>query len=749
MLLPSEACQAQCAYCFGPRQGGSMSEAVFDAALDWIEALSESQKTIAITFHGGEPLLVGLDWYARALPKLSRRFGRRLKLGLQSNLWLLDAEFCTLLADHGVALGASLDGPKPINDAQRGQGYFAQTMRGIQLARQHYLQVGAICTFTRQSQSRARKILDFFASEGLPFSVHAAVAVPGAPPDHFFLTPAAYGDLLIQLFDLYLENFQRVRIPTFDQMLRSVSSGESGLCTFGKCQGHFLTIGAQGGITFCNRMAQQSAFQLASVSQSPSWALLQQSPAWAKLQERGALVETECKDCRHFSICQGGCFHQNPQGRDPLCAAYKAIFDHIKRRALDEVFSEDNLNRVVEERARAGFLRKGPLLQVMRGEGHPARNTAQAREIIASVALAESPSPEAALEQLQGMGLISHPAAALNSLSRLWQRLHTPPDRWSNAYIHITYNCNLACTHCYALSRPGRETETMPLDRILSLIRQLSHYPFAKIVITGGEPLTHPQCRDLLHALAHQPWEGPPVIGLRTNLTAPLDDELLALLSGVGEVVVSLDGNEALHDRRRGPGSQACTLENLHRLALLMPNGALTVSAVLSENQRRGPEEDAVRMVASDLGIGVRIKPLLPLGRAAGQPLQPEFDSSFLDDPDLDSALPRPRSTCGLGYNLSIGPDGACAPCHAMAGLPLGNAFEDGLDAVLKQNRLLQAVTVDSTPGCSICRWRYLCGGFCRAWTGGIDPGLPIADCSALQRQAQNLLDWAGQVIKK
>jgi uncharacterized protein len=63
------------------------------------------------------------------------------------------------------------DGPEAINDAQRGSGYFAKTTAGIERARAHGLDVGAICTFTAQSVSHASEIFGFFVREGLNFSV--------------------------------------------------------------------------------------------------------------------------------------------------------------------------------------------------------------------------------------------------------------------------------------------------------------------------------------------------------------------------------------------------------------------------------------------------------------------------------------------------------------------------------------------------------------------------------------------------
>jgi MoaA/NifB/PqqE/SkfB family radical SAM enzyme len=219
MLRPSLACQARCSYCFGPNQGPVMRPESFDAALDWIAATTLTGQSLEITFHGGEPLIAGPAWYRHALPRRRRRFGDRLKLGIQSNLWLLDDETCELFREHLVSVGTSLDGPEAINDAQRGAGYYAHTMAGIETARRHGLGAGVICTFTRRSAPHYREVFEFFAGQGLGFSVHAAVCgLDGARDDGLALTAQEKAGLFVELFDYYQANVTRTRISTFDSM---------------------------------------------------------------------------------------------------------------------------------------------------------------------------------------------------------------------------------------------------------------------------------------------------------------------------------------------------------------------------------------------------------------------------------------------------------------------------------------------------------------------------------------------------
>jgi uncharacterized protein len=751
MILPSLACQAHCSYCFGPNRGERMATAMFDATLEWIETILPAGDAVDITFHGGEPLLVGIDWYKYALPRLRQSFGNRLKLGIQSNLWLLDDKFCELLSEYTVNLGTSLDGPQEINDAQRGQGYYQRTMLGIETARRHGLSVGAICTFTHLSAPKAEQIFNFFAAQSLPFSIHGAVCTLDIFQENkSALAPDEYADLFIRLFDLYLENIHRMRISTFDQMARGISAGAGGLCTFSPCLGRYLAVGAEGAIYPCNRFAHLPQWQMGNVQDNPSLNQIGQSTVWKLLKEREEGVKEDCSGCPYLTSCQGGCAYNavSREGfdrRDGLCLAYQRIFHHITDRALEQVFSKENMQAVVAGgREQRGLMQKGTLLQIMRGDAHPQKLAGQARQIAASVALADSHNPNEALGKLQVAGLISHPERALGSLENLWQRLHILPDSLLNAYLHVTYTCNLACKHCYAQAGPGR-MEAMPVDEMIQIVKQLAAAGFQKIVLTGGEPLMHPQAGDLFNQLGHAKGAiRPAKIVLRTNLAYDLTPQrLTALKHGVHQVVISLDGNPESHAARRGDGNYAITETNLRKLVSARIVTDIGLTAVLTSTQIQGDEGQHLRALAQELGIELRFKPVLPLGRATGMPLALEHDSSLVDSIDAVTYQHGPIASCGLGMNLYVAPDGDCFPCYALMAPRhrLGNLFQEDCHTILERNSFYLKVNVDSNRGCSICFWRYLCGGFCRAWSHSDDPDEALPECAALrQRSAHSLL---------
>lgn len=150
MLKPGGAtCNLACRYCYylgkGELYPGSrlrMSEAVLER---FIQQYIEAQHMPVATFawQGGEPTLMGLDFFERAV-QLQQRYrwpGMRIDNALQTNATLLDEEWCRFLKRNGFLVGVSLDGPAALHDAYRvdrgGHPTHERVMAGLALLQEH------------------------------------------------------------------------------------------------------------------------------------------------------------------------------------------------------------------------------------------------------------------------------------------------------------------------------------------------------------------------------------------------------------------------------------------------------------------------------------------------------------------------------------------------------------------------------------------------------------------------------------
>ncbi len=91
-----------------------MDDDTLEAYVRHYIAASETQNEVALR-QGGEPTLLGLDFYRRAVA-LQAKYGagRKISNSFQTNGVLLDDEWCAFLAENHFLVGLSLDGPAEI-----------------------------------------------------------------------------------------------------------------------------------------------------------------------------------------------------------------------------------------------------------------------------------------------------------------------------------------------------------------------------------------------------------------------------------------------------------------------------------------------------------------------------------------------------------------------------------------------------------------------------------------------------------
>ena len=348
MLIPTLDCPSNCSYCWGSKKGsGLMDIQVIKDVIKWLRNFKD--EPVHFTFHGGEPLIAGYEFYKEALFLLSQDQGyENAGFSLQSNLWLIDEEMSELFHEYNVAVSTSIDGPKELNDFQRGKGYYDRTMEGYDLLKSHGVNASFICTFTSHTINYYEEIFEYFAKNGYTIKLHAALpSMRNDNADPWAITPKEHGKLLVKLFDKYLGNLDRISIKDFDHFCKSVLIRRGTLCTLANCLGSTFAVGYDGSIYPCYRFNGMPEYVMGNVSDSPSLEELMDTDAWNKIQEFNEFVDEDCKRCRYIKFCRGGCPYNginsntkhNANAVDPHCEAYKMIFKDITDRFNKQLLS--------------------------------------------------------------------------------------------------------------------------------------------------------------------------------------------------------------------------------------------------------------------------------------------------------------------------------------------------------------------------------------------------------------------------
>ncbi|WP_022666587.1 radical SAM/SPASM domain-containing protein [Desulfospira joergensenii] len=342
MIEPVKACDLACRYCYADNHWKNpMDLDILGTALARVCAyLDQTGHTeVHIIWHGGEPLMAGIEFYRQSLSLISSSFPDiPLRQFIQTNGLLLDREFCLFLKKNNFEVGISLDGPKEIHDALRiqktGAPTWAKVMEKLDLMADLDLFFGICMTFTNRSLNREKTIFDFFTSLGRPLRINPLIPSRRNKNKNLLPSSGDYGRFLCRIFDRWIrtEN-RRIPISPLDTYLSAISQGGAPECRHRpSCIGNHLGIRPNGEAVLCSPF---DVLILGSILEHPV-SELYESSACTRIRGRPKSIP-ECILCENKPVCHGGCpqfasaFGGAIDDKDPLCRDYKLIFSHIRK----------------------------------------------------------------------------------------------------------------------------------------------------------------------------------------------------------------------------------------------------------------------------------------------------------------------------------------------------------------------------------------------------------------------------------
>ena len=171
------ACNLDCTYCFFLSKemlyAGSQFRMADELLETYIKQLFESHRSPSVTvaWQGGEPTLMGLDFYRRSVEHVEkyRQPGRTVSYTMQTNGTLLDDEWCAFFKRHSFLIGLSVDGPREIHNAYRvdrgGHGSFDRVMSGWEHLQAHQVDCNILCTVHAANADRPLEVYRFFREQ--------------------------------------------------------------------------------------------------------------------------------------------------------------------------------------------------------------------------------------------------------------------------------------------------------------------------------------------------------------------------------------------------------------------------------------------------------------------------------------------------------------------------------------------------------------------------------------------------------
>lgn len=360
IVKPTHACNLRCIYCYvpGSAERGLMSLATLRNAMTQATDIGRG-KQITFIWHGGEPLLAGLQFFREiaSISHLLREEGHDIKNVIQTNGTLITTNLLDfIVSERDFRLGFSLDGPAHINDHSRptvrGRGSFRKIMAAIANIREFEtlhgtdcIGGGAICVVGKHNIGQLEEIYSFFKSHNLSVKINP-LFVSGRATDALSVHPIEYAEAMCRLFDIWMDDAEdSIRVDPFESIMSSLISGVPASCVFSlACTKTYVSIGPMGDIYPCGRFDGVREFHLGNVNSIGGLREALNSSTYRHLDTRPDSLDSGCLECQFLPICNGGCMHNafingHVMSKDPFCIAYKTLYGHILSR-LKEVLKD-------------------------------------------------------------------------------------------------------------------------------------------------------------------------------------------------------------------------------------------------------------------------------------------------------------------------------------------------------------------------------------------------------------------------
>ena len=372
MLKPAGSlCNLDCNYCYyldkASIYGGREPRMSIDMLETVVREYIAANEVPELTFnwHGGEPLVLGLDFYKKAL-EFERKYadGKKIHNTLQTNGTLLTQEWADFLKANDFLVGISLDGPKDIHDRYRkdkgGFPTFDKVMKGLGILRRTGVEFNTMTTVNKASEGRGLEVYQFLKYVGsrymqfMPVVEHVKYPLnaKGKPMKHarpyivdptepdaglagWSISDIAYGRFLCDIFDYWVRNdVGAYFVNMFDATLAGWCNVLPGTCALAQTCGGNSVIEHNGDLYPCDHFVYTDRL-LGNIREKTIAEMMDsQKQIRFGIDKRNTLPR-QCRNCEFLRLCNGECpkhrFNASESGEtglNALCAGLRMFFSH-------------------------------------------------------------------------------------------------------------------------------------------------------------------------------------------------------------------------------------------------------------------------------------------------------------------------------------------------------------------------------------------------------------------------------------
>jgi len=322
IFKPTERCNSNCLYCYvvKKRNPKTMSydllEHVFININEYLK--HEQQERFKILWHGGEPLLLGEEFFLQAIKFQEKHCSdtkHRIFHEIQSNLTLLNENFLKIFKEMGIkSIGTSFE---PISNirgpgTERNSEYYNKLFfKGINILEKNSFRWGFIYVVNKRSIGYHHELFNFLSNlkNAKSFSLNPIV-IYGEDKDKIGISPQEYADFIGAIFTEWWKH--RNRYPSIEPFTTYIDyfinkTTVRNCEESGRCNSTHVYIGPDGKASHCGRSGDWEIISYGNIKERSLIDIMQDEQRKRFVKRQTILAEGECKNCRFWDYCHGGC----------------------------------------------------------------------------------------------------------------------------------------------------------------------------------------------------------------------------------------------------------------------------------------------------------------------------------------------------------------------------------------------------------------------------------------------------------
>lgn len=308
ILKPTTACNMRCSYCYHFEHGydeNKMSLNTFEYLCSIVFPYYEN---ITLIWHGGEPLLMGMDFFVATcniIDEFLKKYNnRQLKIIIQTNSILINEAWLTFFEQHNIQVGTSFDGIT--NELTRGST--KEIIKSFDLMQQNSFPVNTVCVITSSTINNLLDNYNFFKTHniGVKFNPVFKTELTLSNTTLLLESDTFIRKMVDFLSYWFFDTTCNISVEPFIDFCK-MAIGKSKSCVYNSCMLSWVCVDWDGRITPCGRN-YPSEYILGNIFAYSNIQESFYSEGYLKLL-KGAIQRREyCKkNCLIYDQCHGGC----------------------------------------------------------------------------------------------------------------------------------------------------------------------------------------------------------------------------------------------------------------------------------------------------------------------------------------------------------------------------------------------------------------------------------------------------------